>query len=579
MTLALQNAFLTVIMHYSRIKTAPSRAYSAASAVLLNELLKGSISLLIALKRVDNVMTKEESHLRSPVVKSRAGTPIMTSSNQQNHYTGNSLGGHPSRPGQTESMGKYVQAYLKRDRWRRLRKEIFSPDCWKLSIPAILYVIQNNLQYTAASNLDVATFQVTYQMKILTTAFFSVLMLGKRLSTSKWLALLLLAAGVGIVQIQSGAAAGPTQTVTPGVVESQGTGSDAVDAIVAVAARVQHEMSPLRGFVAVSAACVTSGLAGVYFEMVLKGSKADLWIRNAQLSLFSLVPALLPILFGSATGTRSGSGLSGILLEPFKNFSGWAWGTVLTQVFGGLVTALVIKYSDNILKGFATSLSIILSFVASVFLFNYHVTPAFVMGSSIVLSATFMYNQPANTKPNPLVAGLANKIAEATGGKVDPSTGKSRTAVAVPGSPIPANAPIIGETPRPSRTSSMVSLFGLGQSLSRAPTPQYPNGLSVSSTPYLTAHPTPNVSAHPSAHNLLALGGGKPPLPFPISRNSSTYSVRSTSGSEGGTGFTSLQSFAPSTSPTSARGRKISGRHGKERPVLEVKTDVECKTR
>jgi Nucleotide-sugar transporter len=38
-----------------------------------------------------------------------------------------------------------------------------SPDCWKLSIPAILYVIQNNLQFIAASNLDVATFQVSYQ--------------------------------------------------------------------------------------------------------------------------------------------------------------------------------------------------------------------------------------------------------------------------------------------------------------------------------------------------------------------------------------------------------------------------------
>ena len=569
MTLALQNAFLTVIMHYSRIKTAPSRAYSAASAVLLNELLKGSISLLIALKRVDNVMTKEESHLRSPVVKSRAGTPIMTSSNQQNHYTGNSLGGHPSRPGQTESMGKYVQAYLKRDRWRRLRKEIFSPDCWKLSIPAILYVIQNNLQYTAASNLDVATFQVTYQMKILTTAFFSVFMLGKRLTTSKWLALLLLAAGVGIVQIQNGASPGTSSSTN--IVEKVGELAAESDVVAAV-----HEMSPFKGFAAVCAACVTSGLAGVYFEMVLKGSKADLWVRNAQLSLFSLIPALLPILLGSAR-SNSGGGLAGILLEPFKNFSLWAWGTVLTQVLGGLITALVIKYSDNILKGFATSLSIILSSMASVILFNYRITPAFVMGSSIVLSATFMYNQPANNRPNPLVSGLANKIAEATGGKVDPSSSRGRTSVAVPGSPIPANAPIIGETPKPSRSSSMVSLLGLGQSLSRAPTPSHTNGQSRTTTPYLTAHTTPNVlSPFGSMQNLAALNSNRPPPPPPLSRASSNYSIRSMSGSEANPGFGSLQSLTPSTSPTSARDRKHSGRH---RPVLEVNTDVEVKTK
>lgn len=43
-----------------------------------------------------------------------------------------------------------------------------SGDCWKLSIPAVLYVIQNNLQFVAASNLDVATFSVTYQLKVST---------------------------------------------------------------------------------------------------------------------------------------------------------------------------------------------------------------------------------------------------------------------------------------------------------------------------------------------------------------------------------------------------------------------------
>ena len=38
------------------------------------------------------------------------------------------------------------------------------------------------------------------------------------------------------------------------------------------------------------------------------------------------------------------------------------------QALGGLVIAAVIKYADNILKGFATSLSIILSTLISYFL-------------------------------------------------------------------------------------------------------------------------------------------------------------------------------------------------------------------
>ncbi|KAH9901381.1 nucleotide-sugar transporter-domain-containing protein [Cubamyces lactineus] len=323
-TLAVQNALLTLIMHYSRVSTAPSHTYSAASAVLLTELLKGFISLTVAFVRLDYCS--------------------------------------PSTPSGSSLWNPRVLFY----RFRRLGKEVFRPDCWKLSIPAILYVIQNNLQFVAVSNLEAATFQVSYQMKILTTAAFSVVLLRKRLSPTKWLALLFLAIGVGIVQIQNGSSSG----------HSTGSG---------------HDMNAFKGFMAVVMACFTSGLAGVYFEMVLKNSQADLWVRNVQLSLFSLLPALVPIVFSDASPARPSPGW---LQQLFANFGAWAWATVLIQVLGGLLTALVIKYADNILKGFATSLSIVISFLASVALFNFQMTVTFVLGSTIVLGATWMYNQP-----------------------------------------------------------------------------------------------------------------------------------------------------------------------------------------
>ncbi|GBE82187.1 UDP-galactose transporter [Sparassis crispa] len=442
-TLAVQNASLTLIMHYSRVSAAPSHTYSAGAAVLVTELLKGFISLAIAFSRIESC-----------------------SSNV---------------PG-TSSWNPRVFLY----RFRRLGKEVFRSDCWKLSVPAILYVIQNNLQFVAVSNLEAATFQVSYQMKILTTAAFSVLLLRKKLNPTKWLALFFLAIGVGIVQIQSG------------------TSSSSV-----VAA---HDMNQFKGFMAVVAACFTSGLAGVYFEMVLKNSQADLWVRNVQLSLFSLLPALLPIVFSQTASATPGSGVFSMRL--FENFGVWAWATVLVQVLGGLLTALVIKYADNILKGFATSLSIVISFLASVALFNFQMTITFILGSTVVLVATWMYNQPENvTDCSPfkeckawwwkaMPSFRASSAVELSGGalsrrasmsSLSSLTSYSSGTMSFPGSPVERDEPILSqEKKRPEHAGRVQPLRAIRVAASQlaqfvAPHPNAIPALSSSTSLVFTA--------------------------------------------------------------------------------------------
>src|ERR1700761_2720079 len=75
-TLAVQNATLSLLMHYSRVSLPPSRAYSAASAVLATELLKGLISLLIALIRVRPSSPQHAFALPSPLPNRLASSPL-----------------------------------------------------------------------------------------------------------------------------------------------------------------------------------------------------------------------------------------------------------------------------------------------------------------------------------------------------------------------------------------------------------------------------------------------------------------------------------------------------------------------
>lgn len=236
-------------------------------------------------------------------------------------------------------------------------------DTLRVCVPSFLYIVQNNLLYVSASNLDAATYQVTYQLKILTTAFFAVIVLKRRLNKYQWSALAILAAGVALVQTSSGQ-------------ESKSSNN--------------QEQSKLIGFGAALSACFISGFAGIYFEKVLKSSNISVWMRNVQLSFLSLPFGIITYMMNEGTSRN--------LLE---GFDGFVWYLVILQAAGGLIVAVVVKYADNILKGFATSVAIIISCVASIYLFSFTLTLQFASGTLLVMSSIFLYSYDPKKQPEP----------------------------------------------------------------------------------------------------------------------------------------------------------------------------------
>jgi UDP-sugar transporter A1/2/3 len=242
-----------------------------------------------------------------------------------------------------------------------LLNSVFSGDSWKLTIPAVAYTLQSSLLYTAISNLSVSTFQINYQLKILTTALFSVSILRKQLSATRWVSLVLLAAGIAIVQIPE-----PRELLNlirlgwaPKLVER-----DAAWKTISTSTEGRN-MNASKGFAAVVAAAIISGLTGVYFEKVVKDSAASvsIWTRNVQLSFYSLFPALFfGVLYRDGAAIREDG--------FFVGYSGLVWVTILLQVLGGITVAICVAQMDNIIKNFAVSISIVFSFLIEVFFFG-----------------------------------------------------------------------------------------------------------------------------------------------------------------------------------------------------------------
>ena len=60
----------------------------------------------------------------------------------------------------------------------------------------------------------------------------------------------------------------------------------------------------------------------------------------------------------------------------------------MLQSLGGLLVAAVIKYADNILKGFSTAGSILLSCIASIYIFDFQVCSCFSVTDCLCLSVS-----------------------------------------------------------------------------------------------------------------------------------------------------------------------------------------------
>jgi solute carrier family 35 (UDP-sugar transporter), member A1/2/3 len=257
---------------------------------------------------------------------------------------------------------------------------IFTGDSWKLALPALLYTLANSLQYVALSNLEPATFQITYQVKLLFAAVFGLLILQKYTPTRNWGLLLFLAVGVVLLNApghESGHLVArdeyvnyprsmeewrQTKGYSPMKIAKRSASYEGIEEDILL------EHPPLDdrlGLIATLFACVASALAATSFEKVLRDSaaKTSIWIRNVQLALYSVVPAFFVGVIFLDGETIASQGF-------FAGYSWIVWLIIGIQAIGGIGAGLAIAYADKTAKTIATGLSLVVSIVSSLSLFD-----------------------------------------------------------------------------------------------------------------------------------------------------------------------------------------------------------------
>nr|XP_023891058.1 CMP-sialic acid transporter 1-like isoform X2 [Quercus suber] len=149
--------------------------------------------------------------------------------------------------------------------------------------------------------------------------------------------------------------------------------------------------APIQGYMfGILSACL-SAFAGIYTEFLMKKNDDTLYWQNVQLYTFGAI-------FNMAR----------LLLDDFRNefekgpwwqrlFNGYSfttWLVVLNLGSTGLLVSWLMKYADNIVKVYSTSMAMPLTTVLSLFLFDFRPTLQLFLGIVVCMMSLHMYFAP-----------------------------------------------------------------------------------------------------------------------------------------------------------------------------------------
>ncbi|KAI4963660.1 hypothetical protein ZWY2020_011233 [Hordeum vulgare] len=198
-----------------------------------------------------------------------------------------------------------------------------------------------------SSPMWASAYQILKNLNIISTGVLYRIILKKKLSEIQWAAFILLCAGCTTAQLNPS--------------------SDHV------------LQTPIQGWMMAIVMALLSGFAGVYTEAIIKKRPSrNINVQNFWLYIFGMLFNLVAICVQD---------FDAVMNKGF--FHGYSFITllmILNHALSGIAVSMVMKYADNIVKVYSTSVAMLLTAIVSVFLFGFNLSLAFFLGSTVVLS-------------------------------------------------------------------------------------------------------------------------------------------------------------------------------------------------
>ncbi|KAI6700937.1 hypothetical protein NL676_015261 [Syzygium grande] len=220
-------------------------------------------------------------------------------------------------------------------------------------IPAFLYLIKNLLQYYIFAYVNAPGYQILKNLNIISTGVLYRIILKRELSEIQWAAFVLLCAGCTTAQLNSN--------------------SD----------RVLE--TPVQGWIMAIVMALLSGFAGVYTEAIMKKRPSrNINVQNFWLYIFGMIFNAIAIVIQDFDAVANKGFFHGYSLITTL--------MILNHALSGIAVSMVMKYADNIVKVYSTSVAMLLTAVVSVFLFGFHLSLAFFLGSTVVSVSVYLHS-------------------------------------------------------------------------------------------------------------------------------------------------------------------------------------------